>query len=146
MNARLRLFGILDFVFGWLYLLLFAYVVPPFDPAVKAVAYAVSLVVIAAGAVTALGGRIGWWVGVGTAIFLLAVCGLVVGLLVASAAYLYGLYGAFGKGATYVTLFAISLVVTYVGILPAFQLGYLLPKRVREVVLGRGRERATEAA
>ena len=131
-NRLIRLFGALDFVFAWIYLLIFIYVVPPFDPMIKWLAYLVSIAVMAGAVVMWKGGRIGMWTGLGVAVFLLVVCFTLVGLLVASAAYLYGLYGAFGKGATYVTLFAISLVVTYVGLLPSFQLSYLLrarPKR-----------------
>ena len=128
-SRLLRVFGLLDFLFAWTYLLIFIYVVPPFDPTVKWLAYAVTFAVMAGGLVMWAGGRVGYWTGISVAAFLLAVCFLVVGLLVASAAYLYGLYGAFGKGATYVTLFAVSLVVTYVGLLPVFQMAYLLKAR-----------------
>ena len=128
-NRLLRVFGLLDFLFAWTYLLIFIYVVPPFDPTVKWVAYAVSFTIMAGGLVMWTGGKVAFWAGLSVAAFLLTVCFIVVGLLVASAAYLYGLYGAFGKGATYVTLFAVSLVVTYVGLLPVFQMAYLLKAR-----------------
>ncbi len=128
-NRLVRVFGVIDFVFAWLYLLIFIYVVPPFDPMVQWTAYALSLAIMGAALPMWWGGRIGLWTGISVAVFLLLVCFSVVGLLVASAAYLYGLYGAFGKGATYVTLFAISLVVTYLGLLPIFQLSYLVRAR-----------------
>jgi len=130
-HKTVRIFGGLDFLFGWLYLLIFIYAVPSFDPTVRILTYVGSIAIIVAGAVMLAGGRVGYWVGVGVAGFLLLLCFALVAMLVAAAAYLYGLYGAFGKGATYVTLFGISLVVAYIGLLPIFQMAYLLRREVR---------------
>lgn len=133
----LRIFGALDLVFGWVYLLSFIYVVPPYGAeALKVPIYGLSFLLMAVGALLLTGKRWSYWPGVIAAAVLALVCVLVVSLLVASAAYLYGLYGAFGKGATYVTFFAISLVVTWFGVLPIFQLWGLLRGRVRRWALG----------
>jgi hypothetical protein len=136
MPARtLRIFGALDIVFGWIYLLSFIYVVPPYSETLEVPIYALSFFMMAAGAALLVGKRWSYWLGVVAAGVLGVVCLAVVSLLIASAAYLYGLYGAFGKGATYVTLFAISLVVTWFGLLPIFQLWGLLRRPVRSWAL-----------
>ena len=52
-------------------------------------------------------------------------CGVVVGALVASSAYLRGVYGGFGRGAAVVALLVAALVVEVAGLLPLFELRFL---------------------
>jgi hypothetical protein len=50
----------------------------------------------------------------------------VVLLLVASSAYLSGIYGSLGRGLSFVTLFVAAVVVEAFALLPLFQLRFLL--------------------
>lgn len=69
--------------------------------------------------------RAGWWLGViaGTGLLLVTVL-LIVRVLV-SAAFLSGVYGAFGKAAAMSALIGIALIVEIVALLPLFQVKYL---------------------
>lgn len=72
--------------------------------------------------------RIGRRVAIGCAIALLAATALLLAGLVSSAAFLSGVYGAFGKAASTFTLIAAALIIEAVGLLPAFQLKYLMTR------------------
>lgn len=76
-------------------------------------------------------GRIGWIVSVaaGTGMLLLVI--VVIGLLLASAAFLSGVYDAFGKAAASGILGGAALTVELVGLLPLFQLKYLMTRAGR---------------
>ena len=54
-----------------------------------------------------------------------------IALLVASAAYLRGIFGGFGEGAALLCLVVIALVVEVMVLLPAFQVRFLLRDDVR---------------
>ena len=137
-ERTMRIYGALDLIFAWVYLLCFIYAVPPYSQAVKVLVYVVCIIVMIGGLGLILARRWGYFLGLAAAGVLGAVCVFTVLVLVMSAAYLHGLYGAFGKGATYVTLFAISVVVAYFGLLPGFQLHGLLRKEVRQKFLSKG--------
>lgn len=72
-----------------------------------------------------------WRVAVGAcgAMLLLAVVLLV--LILMSAAFLSGVYGAFGKAASTFALLAAALIVELIALLPAFQLKFLLTRAGR---------------
>lgn len=76
-------------------------------------------------------GRIGWIVSVaaGTGMVLLVI--VVIGLLLASAAFLSGVYDAFGKAAASGILGGAALTIELVGLLPVFQLKYLMTRAGR---------------
>lgn len=57
---------------------------------------------------------------------LLAFTVVLIGLLVASASFLLGVYGALGRGVGVLSLVAAALVVELCGLLPIFQLRFLL--------------------
>jgi hypothetical protein len=137
-ERTMRIYGALDLIFAWVYLLSFIYAVPPYSQAIKVAVYVVCIIVMIGGLGLILARRWGYWLGLAAAGVLMAVCVFTVLTLVASAAYLHGLYGAFGKGATYITLFAISVVIAYFGLLPGFQLHGLLKKEVRQRFFSKG--------
>jgi hypothetical protein len=72
--------------------------------------------------------RVGWIVAVAGATSMLVVTVVLLALLLASAAFLSGVYGAIGKGAASGVLAAAALIVEVCGILPAFQLKYLMTR------------------
>ncbi len=145
-ERTLKIFGALDILFGTVYLFSFLYVVPPYSDFFKIPVYGLSILLIAAGIIMISTKKAGFWAGVIAGCGLLLTCLVLLGLLTSSAAYLYGLYGAFGKGATYVTFFVMSLVVTWFGVLPCFQLWGLLRSPVRSWALGTNSAKAKEKA
>jgi hypothetical protein len=75
--------------------------------------------------------RIGWWVAVvAGSLVLLATILLIVRVLV-SAAFLAGVYGAFGKAAAMSALIGVALVVELVALVPLFQVKYLMTRAGR---------------
>lgn len=69
--------------------------------------------------------RIGWWVAVVSASLLVLATILLIIRVLVSAAFLSGVYGAFGKAAAISALIGVALVVELVALLPLFQLKYL---------------------
>ncbi len=72
--------------------------------------------------------RAGWWLAVGaSSLLVLATILLIIRVLV-SAAFLAGVYGAFGKAAAMSALIGVALVVEIVALLPLFQIKYLMTR------------------
>jgi len=77
---------------------------------------------------TLVGGRFGWWLAVvGGSIVLLSTIILIARIL-ASAAFLAGVYGAFGKAASTFALVSVALLVEVVGLLPICQVRFLMSR------------------
>jgi hypothetical protein len=69
--------------------------------------------------------RVGWWiVTVASSVMISVTIVLIIRVLI-SAAFLSGVYGAFGKAAATSALIGVALVVELVGLLPLFQLKYM---------------------
>jgi hypothetical protein len=102
---------------------------PAWGPRLVVVAFAVLLAATAVGLV--LRARWGRLLGLGTSVALLACAFVSIALLVASAAYLRGIFGGFGEGAALVCLVAVALLVELMVLLPAFQVRFLLRDDVR---------------
>lgn len=80
---------------------------------------------------SALGGPRGWWVAVGAgSVVLLAAFGVIVRVIV-SAAFLAGVYGAFGKAAAAFSLLVVLLVIELVVLVPLFHVRYLMSRAGR---------------
>jgi hypothetical protein len=77
--------------------------------------------------------RIGWWLAVVSASLLIAATILLIIRVLVSAAFLAGVYGAFGKAAAMSALIGVALVVEIVALLPLFQLKYLRTRAGRRV-------------
>ena len=69
--------------------------------------------------------RIGWWVAVVSASVLLLSTVLLIIRVLVSAAFLAGVYGAFGKAAAMSALIGVALVIEVVALVPLFQIKYL---------------------
>lgn len=72
--------------------------------------------------------RIGWWVAVVAGSGLLLVTVLLIVRVLVSAAFLSGVYGAFGKAAAMSALIGVALIVELVALLPLFQVKYLMTR------------------
>jgi hypothetical protein len=77
--------------------------------------------------------RIGWWLSVGAASLLVLATILLIIRVLVSAAFLAGVYGAFGKAAAMSALIGVALVVELVALLPLFQIKYLMTRAGRRV-------------
>ena len=77
--------------------------------------------------------RIGWWLAVGGCSLLVVATILLIIRVLVSAAFLAGVYGAFGKAAAMSALIGVALIVEIVALLPLFQLKYLRTRAGRRV-------------
>jgi hypothetical protein len=136
LDPRILIYGVIDLalIALYLYLLLFAApnrhfwaqliltLIPLF-----AVVMAVGTVAGAFARATSFG-KIGWWMGIAGGAGMLVVMVVVLGFLLASAAFLSGVYGAFGKAAAGGILGAMALIVEIVAIVPVLQLKFLMTR------------------
>lgn len=118
----MKFYGALDVAFAVLYAW-FGFVLTPGRSTAFNLALALVCVVLAASGVGLIAGvrfgrtlaRVACWM-------LLAFSAVVVALLVASSAYLHGIYGPLGKGMAMLTLLVAALVLEAFALLPLFQL------------------------
>jgi len=75
--------------------------------------------------------RMGWWAALVAGSGLLFVTVLLIVRVLVSAAFLSGVYGAFGKAAAMSALIGVALVVEIVALLPLFQVKYLMTRAGR---------------
>ena len=130
-DVRRWIYGGLDVLFAAVYAIAIWKVIPNrlASAAAHLWTFPVATLVMAAG--TLLGTRRGWWIAViGGSAVLLAMVLLIVRILI-SAAFLAGVYGAFGKAAATFALVMIALVIELVAILPIVQVKYLMTRAGR---------------
>ncbi len=99
----------------------------------------VVLALAAAGIALFVEPRLGRRIALAAHALLLALCATTIALLVASAAYLHGIYGPIGRGLSVVTVALAALVLEACGLPALVQLRFLLRDDVREALSGRGR-------
>jgi|MudIll2142460700_1097286.scaffolds.fasta_scaffold03668_3 hypothetical protein len=87
--------------------------------------------VMAAG--TLSGMRVGWWMSVMAGGALLLSVMLVIVRILISAAFLAGVYGAFGKAAATFSFVAIALIAQVVALIPIFHIRWLMSRRGKRV-------------
>jgi hypothetical protein len=87
--------------------------------------------VVLAGAGMLWRNRWGWRAAVVGCGLLLAATILILVLILLSASFLAGVYGAMGRGAAMMALLAGAIVIEFCGLLPAFQLKFLLTRAGR---------------
>ena len=106
-------------------------VIPNRLPSAAAHLWTFPIATLAMAAGTLLGGRRGWWIAViGGSAVLLSTFLLIVRIVI-SAAFLAGVYGAFGKAAATFALVMIALVIELVALLPIVQVKYLMTRAGR---------------
>ena len=128
----LRVYGALNIGMACLYLYFFIYVVPPYSAGLRWFFGLLATLMIVAGFGLLLGQKWGRLLGILVGFLLIGMCFTFTAMLVAAAAYLKGVYGAFGQGATYATTVGVFLVVPYFGLPGAFQLQRMFSRDVRE--------------
>ena len=118
-------FGVLDLCAALSYVALFTWFVPSRSPVFTAAVWAASLL-LAAGGVGLLSGRPwGRRLAFAASVTFVAICCALLLLLIASAAYLHGIYGGVGQAGAAIGILAAALTVELVGLLPVLQLGHL---------------------
>lgn len=134
-DRRPFIYAGLDLVFAVAYVII-PTKVPASDDVFLTVSLLLAAATLAAGVGTAARRPWGWWTGIaGCALLILSGVALIT-LLAMSAGFLWGVYGALGRGASSMSLVIASLVVEVYILLPAFQLRYLLSPDGRRAVRG----------
>ncbi len=138
-DPRPFIYAGLDVLFGILYIVAFSSYAVNRHPWAAAILWAVPVSVLTMGVSMVAGAllkdpklrRIAWTAAVvaGAVMFLVAV--ILLALLLASAAFLSGVYGAFGKAAASGVLAGAALVAELIALLPVFQTKYLLTRAGR---------------
>lgn len=125
------LYGALDLVFACGFAVLFAKVVPNRFAVYSLLLWSLVAVLVVTGASTISQRSWGWLVAAVGCSVQLALTIVLLALLAISGGFLAGVYGALGQGAAVLALVFAALVVQLVGLLPAFQLKYLLTRAGR---------------
>lgn len=130
-DVRRWIYGGLDLALGATYAVVIIALVPNRLPSAVFHLWTLPACALAMGAGTLLGGRHGWWTAIiaGSAL-LLSVIALIARILI-SAAFLAGVYGAFGKAASAFALIAVGLIVELVALLPIVQIKFLMTRAGR---------------
>jgi hypothetical protein len=130
-DLRRWIYGGLDALFAVVYAIAIWKVIPNRLPSAAAHLWMFPLATLVMAAGTLLGTRRGWWIAVvGGSAVLLAMVLLIVRILI-SAAFLAGVYGAFGKAAATFALVMVALVIELVALLPIVQIKYLMTRTGR---------------
>jgi hypothetical protein len=133
-SRGLRLYGILNLVFAAAYAV-FGFVIAPSRELAFPIGVGAVCTLLAASGVGLLAGAswsrrialLGCWT------LLIGCAAMMVGL-VASSAYLRGVYGGFGRGAAVVCLLGVAFVLQFAGLLPIFELRFLSRADVRQTL------------
>jgi hypothetical protein len=125
----MRLYGVLDLAFALFYAWIGFALAPSRSTAFNVTLGASCLLLVVAGAGLILRARWGRAAAIAASLALLAFSAAVIVLLVASSAYLRGVYGALGQGMAVLALVIAALVVEAFALLPLFQLRFLLGRR-----------------
>jgi hypothetical protein len=133
-DVRRWIYAGLDVVFAAIYALAIWRVVPNRLPSAAAHLWTFPVASAAMAAGMLLGGRRGWWLAVGAgSLALLSIAALIVRIAI-SAAFLAGVYGAFGRAAATFALVMIALVIELVALLPIVQVKYLMTRAGRRAL------------
>lgn len=143
-DARRWIYAGLDLLATILYALAIWKVIPNRLPSATIHLWTFPVATLAMACGMLLGNRRGWWIAViGGSVMLAAVFALLFRIVV-SAAFLAGVYGAFGQGAANFALLVAALMIELVALLPIVQVKYLMSRAgrraygVRQRARGRG--------
>jgi len=130
-DLRPRIYMSLDVVFAVVYGYVLSTVIPNRLPLASFHMWTIPFLTGGMAVGMLLGHRRGWWIAlVSGSLMLLSVFVLIVRIVI-SAAFLAGVYGAFGKGAVVFAFVLVALVVEVVGLLPIIQVKYLMSRAGR---------------
>jgi hypothetical protein len=122
-------FGIVDLALAVLYAFLVLRVIPSRSSTFTGVALSASTLLAAGGVGMMVQSRLGLVVAaIAASSMVAATFGLIL-LLLASAAYMHGIYGGIGQAGSAISILAALLVIEVVGLVPALQLVHLWRRR-----------------
>jgi hypothetical protein len=130
-DPRRWIYGGLDLVFAAAYAVVIWKVIPNRLPSATVHLWTFPLASAAMAAGMLLGRRRGWWIAVIAGSFALASMVVLLVRIAISAAFLAGVYGAFGQAAATFALVMIALVIELVALLPIVQIKYLMTRAGR---------------
>jgi hypothetical protein len=130
-DARVWIYAGLDLLFAAIYAIAIWKVIPNRLPSAMLHLWTFPLASAALAAGMALGGPRGWWIAVVAGSFALGSMVVLVVRIAISAAFLAGVYGAFGQAAATFALVMIALVIELVALLPIVQVKYLMTRAGR---------------
>lgn len=141
-DARRWIYGGLDVLFAAVHAVAIWKVIPNRLPSATVHLWTFPLAHLAMAAGMVLGRPRGWWLAVAGGSLALASLALLIVRIAISAAFLAGVYGAFGRAAATFALVLIALVIELVALLPIVQVKYLMTRAGRRafgVAVPRGR-------
>jgi hypothetical protein len=127
-DLRRWIFGGLDLVFVAIYAYAIWKVIPNRLPSAAIHMWSIPLAMLALGTGMFVGGKSGWWTAIAGGSLLLLSAFLLIARILISAAFLAGVYGAFGKAAASFALVTVLLVIELVVLLPIFQVRFLMSR------------------
>jgi hypothetical protein len=130
-EIRPFIYAAVDIAMAALYAVLLFGVIPSRHGWVQMLAALLVAAPLCMGAAMVVRRRWSWWLGVAGCALLLALAVVYLVLTLVSAAFLAGVYGAFGRAASMFTLVAAALVIELVALLPMFQLKFLMTRAGR---------------
>jgi hypothetical protein len=128
-NSASTAFGIVDLALAVLYAFLILRVIPSRSGTFTGVALAASALLAVGGVGMLVQSRLGLVLAAVAAAAMVAATFALVLLLVASAAYLHGIYDGIGQAGAAIAIVAALLVIEVVGLVPALQLVHLWRRR-----------------
>ena len=130
-DIRRWIYGGLDLAFAAVYAFAIWKVIPNRLPSAALHLWTFPLAGAAMAAGMVLGGPRGWWIAVGAGSFALGSMVVLLVRIAISAAFLAGVYGAFGQAAATFALVMVALVIELVALLPIAQVKYLMTRAGR---------------
>ncbi len=130
-DPRLYIYAGFDFAFAAVYVFLANAVAPTRHGSGKLLLWTIIGSVALMGLGMLIRGRWGWRAAAAASGLLLLLEVVVLVALLMSAAFLAGVYGAFGRGASMMTMLAAVLTIQVIALLPALQLKYLCTRAGR---------------
>lgn len=130
-DIRRWIYGGLDLAFAAFYALVLWKLIPARMPSAQLHLWSFPLIAVVMAIGTLLGNARGWWIAVISGSLMLLSAFALIARLVMSAAFLAGVYGAFGRSAATVSLLVIAIVLELVALLPIVQVKYLMTRAGR---------------
>jgi hypothetical protein len=130
-DRRRWIYGGLDLGFAALQAILIAFVIPNRLPSAAFHLWTLPATTLLMGVGTLLGGTRGWQIALAAGSAALLSTILLIVRIIVSAAFLSGVYGAFGKAAAMTALTSVALLVELVALVPILQVKFLMTRAGR---------------
>lgn len=129
--TTVRKYGIVDIVFGLLYLFAFLFILPAYDTTARVLTLTFPTLLVLGGGWLVYEGKHARTVGLSLAALFICITLFSLFILAYTAGYFKGIYGPLGKGITIVSYLSMIFVVQLFGVWPFFQIRALWPGKKR---------------